>query len=203
MEKNTVIPDLKVVIIGGSAGSLEVLLQILPKIKQALTFAIVIIVHRKGGEDTALEELLSFKAQLPVAEVEDKSPLLPGFIYIAPANYHLLFEKNNLLSLDISEKVNYSRPSIDVAFESAADIYRKSLTGILLSGANSDGTNGLKAIKNLGGISIVQNPQTAEMPFMPNNAAEHADPDFILNVEELLEYIISIDSNDQKFRNSN
>jgi len=194
MEKDTIVPNLKVVIIGGSAGSLDVLLQILPKLNHALSFAIVIVVHRKEGGDTALEELISMKSILPVAEVEDKSPLLPGFIYIAPANYHLLFEKNNLLSLDISEKINYSRPSIDVAFESAADAYGINVTGILLSGANADGTEGLKAIKNLGGTTIVQNPKTAEMPFMPNNAMQYAFPDFVLTIEELLEYIASIDS---------
>ena len=194
MEENTIIPDLKVVVIGGSAGSLEVLLQILPKLSSANSFALAIVVHRKSGEDTALEELISVKSMLPVAEVEDKSPLLPGFIYIAPANYHLLFEKNKLLSLDISEKINYSRPSIDVSFESAAAAYGPNVVGILLSGANADGTEGLKAIKSAGGTTIVQDPSTAEMPFMPNHAATCAFPDLILTVEELLAYFVSIDS---------
>ncbi len=99
-----------------------------------------------------------------------------------------------MLSLDTSEKINYSRPSIDVAFESASDVYGKSLVGILLSGANADGTEGLIAIKNAGGTIIVQKPETADMPFMPNNAIEHTSPDYVFDVEEILEFISRINA---------
>lgn len=170
MEKNKVITNCKVVIIGGSAGSLSVLLQILPQIPKLNDFAIVIVVHRKSTDDQTLEDLLKLKSKIKVKSVEDKVPLIPGFVYIAPSNYHLLFEKNQTLSLDTSEKINYSRPSIDVSFESAAEAYGNAVIAILLSGSNSDGTNGLKTIKNFGGIIAVQNPISAEMPFMPNNA---------------------------------
>ena len=180
-------------IIGGSAGSLDVLLKILPHL-EIPSFAIVIVLHRKHTDDTTLEELIAVKTIIPVKEVEDKLALEPGNIYIAPSDYHLLFEKNDLLSLDTSEKINYSRPSIDVAFESASDVYGKSLVGILLSGANADGTDGLIAIKNAGGTIIVQKPETADMPFMPNNAIEHTSPDYILEVEEILEFISGINS---------
>lgn len=182
----------KVVVIGGSAGSLEVLLKILPRIVIIPDFAIVIVLHRKNSEDSTLEELIALKTMIPVVEVEDKTPLLPGAIYIGPSDYHLLFEKDGVLSLDISEKVNYSRPSIDLAFESAADAYGASLVGILLSGANADGTVGLKAVKASGGITIVQKPETAEMPFMPRNAVAHASPDHVLEVNEILEFIKGI-----------
>jgi two-component system, chemotaxis family, protein-glutamate methylesterase/glutaminase len=192
MEKSKIISGCKVVVIGGSAGSLKVLLQILPNLVAIPTFSLVIIFHRKNAEDSTLEELIAMKTTLPVKKVDDKTLLEPGFIYIAPSDYHLLFEKNGLLSLDISEKVNYSRPSIDVSFESAADVYQSSLVGILLSGANSDGTQGLKAIKKAGGKIIVQKPATAEMPFMPNNAIQHTTPDFILDVEEMLLLLVSI-----------
>ncbi len=192
MEENKRIKDCKVVIIGGSAGSLQALLQILPFVEKPISFAIVIVVHRKNTDEQTLEDLIALKAKLKVKEVEDKVKLEAGFIYIAPSNYHLLFEKNETLSLDTSEKINYSRPSIDVSFESAAEIYTSHLIGILLSGSNSDGTVGLKAIQAAGGISVVQNPLSADMPYMPNNAILHTTPDFVLKTEEILEFIIKI-----------
>ncbi len=182
----------KVLIIGGSAGSLEVLLDILPRLDLRSSFPIVIVLHRRSGEDTMLEDLIAYKSTIPFKEIEDKTELEPGYLYVAPSDYHLLFERKRLISLDTSEKVNYSRPSIDVAFESAADIYGKNLTGVLLSGANADGTEGLKAIKNAGGITIVQTPETAEVAFMPQNAIENISPDLILNTAAILEYINSI-----------
>jgi two-component system chemotaxis response regulator CheB len=194
MEKNKIISGCKVVIIGGSAGSLNALMQILPEISKLNGFSIVIVLHRKSTDDQTLEELLALKASIAVKPVEDKVVLKPGFIYVAPSNYHLLFEKNETLSLDTSEKVNYSRPSIDVSFESAAEVYGETLVGILLSGSNSDGTNGLKAIKASGGTIVVQDPDFADMSFMPNNAIQNTTPDFVLNNTELLELIISINN---------
>lgn len=192
MEKNKIITNCKVVIIGGSAGSLSVLLQILPQIPKLNDFAIVIVVHRKSTDDQTLEDLLKLKSSIKVKPVEDKASLTPGFVYIAPSNYHLLFEKNQTLSLDTSEKINYSRPSIDVSFESAAEVYGESLVAVLLSGSNADGTNGLKVVKDLGGTIVVQNPVSAEMPFMPNNAILNTNPDFILNKEEMLDFLNAI-----------
>jgi len=194
MEENKVIKDCKVLIIGGSAGSLEVLMKIFPRLPLNESFAIVIVLHRKSSEDTLLEELFALKTLIPVKEVEDKTPIEPGFIYIAPSDYHLLFEKNGLLSLDISEKINFSRPSIDVSFESAAEIYGSSLVGILLSGANADGTDGLIAIKKFGGTIIVQKPESSKIPFMPRNAVLNTSPDYILNDEELFELIAKVNS---------
>jgi len=184
MEESTLAP-FKTIIIGGSAGSLDILLKVLPFIDK-LTVALVIVLHRKNSDDMMLEELIGKKSSFPVVEVEDKIALEPGFIYVAPSDYHLLFEKNYLLSLDISEKINYSRPSIDVSFESAAEVFGPMLTGILLSGANSDGTEGLKTIKNFGGITVVQDPDTAEIPFMPNYAIQNANPDYTLGIEEII-----------------
>jgi two-component system chemotaxis response regulator CheB len=194
MEKDQIIPDFRVVIIGGSAGSLNALMQILPHLSAIKSFAIVIVLHRKSSDEQTLEELIALKTIINVKAVEDKVPFLPGFIYIAPSNYHLLFEKNSTLSLDTSEKVNYSRPSIDVSFESAAEVYKSNLTGILLSGSNADGTEGLKAIKNDGGTIIVQDPKSADMPYMPNNAIQNTKPDYVLNIQEILQFILSIDN---------
>ncbi|OIV41096.1 chemotaxis protein CheB [Flavobacterium johnsoniae] len=192
MEENKIISNCRLVIIGGSAGSLNALMQILPGLTVLHNFAVVIVVHRKSTDDQTLEELITLKSGVPVKAVEDKTVLKPGFVYVAPSNYHLLFEKDDTLALDISEKINYSRPSIDVSFESAAEIYGNSLVGILFSGSNADGTEGLKAIKASGGIIIVQDPLSADMPFMPNNAILHTNPDFILSNEKILELLISI-----------
>lgn len=195
MEKDKVIKDCKLLIIGGSAGSLEVLMKIFPKLEIIDSFAIVIVLHRKSSEDTLLEELFALKTKIPVREVEDKTALQPGNIYIAPSDYHLLFEKNGLLSLDISEKINFSRPSIDVSFESAAEVYGESVVGILLSGANADGTDGLNAIKKLGGKIIIQKPESSKIPFMPRNAILNTSPDYILDENEIFELISNINSN--------
>jgi len=194
MEESQIISNCKVVIIGGSAGSLNALMHILPELTPLKGFAIVIVVHRKSTDEQTLEDLISLKASIPLKLVEDKTELLPGFVYVAPSNYHLLFEKDGFLALDTSEKINYSRPSIDVSFESAAEIYGETLVGILLSGSNADGTKGLQAIKSHGGKVVVQNPLAAEMPFMPNNAILHNIPDFILSNHEILRLIVSINT---------
>lgn len=196
MEENKITSDCKVIIFGGSAGSLLALMQILPQLPVIDFIVIVIIVHRKSTDEETLEELIKLKSVIEVKPVEDKVPLLPGFIYIAPSNYHLLFEKNNLLSLDTSEKINYSRPSIDVSFESAAEVYKNQLIGILLSGSNADGTQGLKAIQKEGGTIVVQDPESADMPFMPTNAIRNTTPDFVLNIQEIVKFILSIGNQD-------
>ncbi|WP_330444287.1 chemotaxis protein CheB [Flavobacterium sp. C4GT6] len=194
MEESKIISGCKALLIGGSAGSLEVLIEVLPKLEQLNSFALIIVLHRKSGEDNLLENLISIKTPIPIMEVEDKVPVEPGYIYIAPSDYHLLFEKDETISLDISEKVNYSRPSIDVAFESAADIYGSSLAAILLSGANADGTAGLQAIKESGGITVVQKPDSAEVAYMPEYAIENMSPDLVLDIKQILEFVKNINT---------
>ena len=189
MEENKLNPLVKVVIIGGSAGSLEVLLQVLPKLQNIDTLVIILIVHRRNSDDNFLEELIRMKSGLKVKEVEDKTPIKLGHVYVAPADYHLLIEDNFSFSLDVSEKVNYSRPSIDVGFESAADVFRTKLVAILLSGANNDGTNGLLAVKENGGTVIIQKPETADVPYMPAYAIKNLEADYILSPTEIAEFI--------------
>ena len=123
MEKNKVTANCKVLIIGGSAGSLHALMDILPNLPAVNSFAFVIVLHRKHSDDNNLEELLKIKSNTPLKLIEDKMVFQSGYLYVAPSNYHLLFEKNGTLALDSSEKVNYSRPSIDVSFEAAADSF--------------------------------------------------------------------------------
>ena len=189
MEKVKV-SNLKVVLIGGSAGSLDVVMQLLPALRPNLSnIAIILIMHRKSASENLLANLLSTRTALPLGEAEEKQSIKGGHVYIAPADYHLLIERDRSFSLDASEKINYSRPSIDVTFESAADVFGSDAIGILLSGANADGVDGLMAIKNKGGTIVVQNPASAEVPYMPEMAVARTRPDSILNKRELAEYI--------------
>jgi two-component system, chemotaxis family, protein-glutamate methylesterase/glutaminase len=171
----------KVVVIGGSAGSLEVLLDIIKYLPYNKAAVYIVIMHRKNDTDSILEDLLSQKTHIPVREVEDKDPIVAGTIYIAPPDYHLLIENEQCFSLDFSEKVHYSRPSIDVTFESVAAVFGERVLGILLSGANADGAKGLSVIKSMGGITLVQDPKTAEMGFMPQQAINRNAADKILD----------------------
>jgi two-component system chemotaxis response regulator CheB len=188
MEKEG-IRSTKMLLIGGSAGSLDVLLEILPAVRKDISFSIAVILHRKKESDSSLKDLLSTRTNLPVKEVEDKEKILPATVYLAPPDYHLLVEKEGWFSLDASEKVNYSRPSIDVSFESAADAFGNHVAGLLLSGANADGTKGLKRIKEAGGIAIVQRPSVAGVAYMPQQANNELEPDAVLKNEEIAMYL--------------
>ncbi len=189
MEKGKITNPLKLLLIGGSAGSLNVLLNVLPSLKPDLALCIVIVTHRKNTSDTLLEDLLSSRTTISVKEIEDKEVLQKGTIYITPPDYHILFENNGTLSLDYSEKINYSRPSIDVAFESAGVIYKENLTCILLSGANSDGVQGLIEVKRHHGVTVVQEPHTAATPYMPLQALHFMKPDYLLTPDEMITFI--------------
>jgi two-component system chemotaxis response regulator CheB len=184
-------PDFSIVVIGGSAGSLSRVLRLLPHLTHKHNITVVLIFHRKEAEDSTLEDILRYKSELTVKEIEDKDPILKHHIYIAPADYHLLLEKDLTFSLDFSEKVNFSRPSIDVTFESAADAFGKSVVGLLLSGANADGVNGLRIIQDRGGKIAAQDPKSAEVPFMPQQAIDQLNIDLLLtefNTESFLEW---------------
>lgn len=192
MEKSKIARPAKMLVIGGSAGSIEVILQVLPKLKKDLDFPIVIVLHRKSSSDSSLSDLFSTRTSIPVKEVDDKEAIENGIIYLAPADYHLLIEKNKSFSLDFSEKVSYSRPSIDVTFESASDIYGKNLSCLLLSGANSDGVEGLRITKKNGGQIAVQDPATAEAPFMPQHAINKGNVELVLKPLEIVGFINGI-----------
>jgi two-component system, chemotaxis family, protein-glutamate methylesterase/glutaminase len=171
MEEEILMNKYELLIIGGSAGSLEVILEVLPLLRHDLDYAILLVLHRRSG-DSLLTGLLSDKTSLEVKEAEEKEAITPGVIYIAPANYHLLVEKDKTLSLDYSEKIHYSRPAIDASYETAAEAYGPLLIGVLLSGANADGAEGLLKIKQAGGLTIVQDPNEASVSYMPQQAIE-------------------------------
>ncbi|HEY8914846.1 MAG TPA: chemotaxis protein CheB [Chitinophaga sp.] len=175
----------KMVVIGGSAGSLDSILKIVAAVQESVDVAFVVVVHRGKSGDSILTDLLSSQTTLVVKEVEDKELILPGTIYIAPPDYHLLLENEYTFSLDASEKVHYSRPSIDVTFESAALVYGPALVGVLLSGANADGAVGLKNIADAGGFTIAQQPATAEVGYMPQQAINMTKVSVILEGEDI------------------
>ncbi len=188
MEEN----GIKALLIGGSAGSLDVILNVLPALRSDLPFAVIIILHRMSGSDSALTELLQDKSPLPVQEAEEKESILPGKIYIAPANYHLLIEQDHSFSLDYSERVHYCRPSIDLSFESAADAYGSQLACLLLSGANADGAEGMTLIANKKGRIAVQDPDTADVSYMPQQGLLRNKLSTVLKTGEIAAYINSL-----------
>ncbi len=193
MEKNVGNAAEKLLLIGGSAGSLEVILAVLPQLVPNPLLAMVIILHRKGGDDHAvLTALINDRTRILVKEAEEKDLIRGGCIYLAPGDYHLLIEKNKTLSLDFSEKIHFSRPAIDVSFQTGAEAYGAAVAGILLSGANKDGTEGLRAINQAGGISVVQAPASSVVDFMPAYAVKHASPQKILTAEEMVLFINSL-----------
>jgi len=189
MAEEIIGPAPSLIAIGGSAGSLDVLLQLLPNWSLPYPAALIIILHRRNDYDSSLTELLASKSTWPVKEAEDKERINPGTVYIAPSDYHLFIEADHTFSLDYSEKINYSRPSIDATFETAAAAYKQRLACILLSGANADGTEGLKAVSEQGGKIIIQDIKSAGVPFMPAHALEHTHPDAVLAPGYMLPFL--------------
>jgi len=173
------------IIFGGSAGSIEVIMNIFPFIPEDYPFAIVVVLHRKNTVEHHLEDVLSRKAKIPVMEIQDKMQLKPAHIYIAPGDYHLLVDETGLCTLDYSEKVNYSRPSIDVTFDCFANAFGNRCIGILLSGANADGAESLKKMKDNGGLTIVQSPESAKVATMPMSAINLFSPDVIADIPQI------------------
>lgn len=159
--------EIQALVIGGSAGSVSALLQLLPALPGGFPLPVLIVIHLPVDEDGALAGLLDLQCRLPVKEAEDKEALRPGVVFLAPAGYHLLVEPDFSLSLSDDEPVFFSRPSIDVLFESAADAYGSALAGVILTGGSQDGAQGLQAVHRAGGLTFVQSPGSAEAAAMP------------------------------------
>jgi two-component system chemotaxis response regulator CheB len=175
------------VVIGASAGALEALSAILPGLPADYPMPVIIVVHLPPDKESVLAELLQAKCRIRVCEAEDKEPLEPGVAYVAPPDYHLMVENREYLSISKEEPVLFSRPSIDVLFETAADVYEAGLIGVVLTGGNDDGASGLKAITEAGGRALVQDPATAYAHAMPQ-AAIAACPDAqVCSLEEIAE----------------
>ncbi len=158
------------IVVGGSSGAIDALVRMLPALPTTLRAAMLVVMHLPRDRRSLLAEIFRRRCALPTHEAQDKDAIAPGTVYFAPPDYHLLVDAGPQLALSVDAPVHYSRPSIDVLFESAADAYGERLVGILLSGANEDGARGLEAIGAAGGLVVVQDPATAPMPAMPQAA---------------------------------
>ncbi|WP_232009426.1 chemotaxis protein CheB [Mucilaginibacter mallensis] len=154
-----------------------------------LNKAVIIVIHRKKNFFSEIEKLFADNSRMSLKEISDKELIKENTIFIAPANYHTLIEKEKCFGLDVSEAIWYSRPSIDVTFESAADVYKNNCTAILFSGANQDGAEGLLKLRDCGSLTIVQDPVDAEMTQMPYAAIEIKAADYILRTTDIFELL--------------
>jgi len=171
--------------IGASWGGMHAISALLEGIREHREIVIAIAQHRHPDSGRELREAFQFHTSLQVRDAEDKDVLESGNVYLAPPDYHLLVEREGTLALSTDERVNFARPSIDVLFESAADAYGERCIGIVLTGANEDGAAGLRRIKELGGVAIVQDPGDAERPEMPAAAIAATNADVVLPLAEI------------------
>lgn len=195
--------SIRLVVMGASWGGLQVISSILRQLPADFSLPILIAQHRfrhRRGE-AFLAQTLATDCQLMVIEPDDKERMRAGCVYIAPRDYHLLVECDGVLSLSSDEPVNFSRPAIDPLFESAADVYRKELLGIILTGANSDGARGLRSIKTHGGLALVQEPTSAEAKAMPEAAIQMTAVDAVLEINQIAELLKRLDQH-RKSRHS-
>ena len=184
--------SIKAVVIGASAGGVQALLQILPSLPASYPLPVLIVVHVPPDRDNALVSLFQARCQIQVREAEDKEPILPGVVYFAPSDYHLLVEKDGTLSLSSDELVNHSRPSIDVLLESAADAFGNELVGVILTGANDDGARGLQAVVEAGGVAIVEDPAEAYASAMPAASLRASPSAKAMKVAAIASYVSSL-----------
>lgn len=173
------------VVVGASAGGLQAIRGLLGELPQGFTPPVIIVQHIHASQDDFVVDWLDQHCALPVREAGDKVPVAAGTVWMAPAGYHLLIERERTFALNIDPRVSWARPSIDVLFEGAARVWRDALVAVLLTGANADGTAGLRTVRALGGRAIVQDPTTAEHPLMPRSAIEAGVADEILTIPEI------------------
>jgi two-component system chemotaxis response regulator CheB len=176
---------IEAIVIGASAGGVEALSVILPVLPATFRPALLIVLHLPRERPSLLVEIYEKRCALPVREADDKEPIEPGTVYFAPPDYHMLVEKNRQIALSTDEPVHFSRPSVDVLFESAADVYADRLLGMILTGANEDGAAGLHAIHRAGGVTVVQQPDSAKAPLMVVSALQRNPADFVLSLPEI------------------
>jgi two-component system, chemotaxis family, protein-glutamate methylesterase/glutaminase len=180
------------IVIGASAGGLSALSRLLEKLSPDFPLPIIVAQHRTKDKKNLLEEILQSRCKIKIKQADEKERIEKGTVYIAPPDYHLLIEGDQTFSLSSEGLVLYSRPSIDVLFESAAAAYRDALVGIILTGASSDGAYGLQTIKKNGGLTVAQSPGEAEFPHMPRAAIDNGGVILVLTLEEIQEGILDL-----------
>ncbi len=177
------------IVIGVSAGGLKALSTILPALPRDFRLPVMIVIHLPPGKKSIVSDLFADKCDVAVREAEDKEPIQSGVVYFAPPDYHLLIEPDHSLSLSSDEPVLFSRPSIDVLFESAADAYGPALIGVILTGANNDGAHGLKAVLDAGGVCIVEQPDDAYASMMPKSAIDAVPSARVMSLDDIAAYL--------------
>lgn len=182
----------KAIVIGVSAGGVDALSRLFAELPANFSLPILTVQHIHSDERGVLAEFLNSLSTLTVKEAMDKEPVQSGHIYLAPPNYHLLVERGETLALSVDDRVNYSRPSIDVLFESAATVWRERLIGVVLTGTNRDGASGLQRIHELGGVTMVEDPKTAVYPIMPQAALDATNVDLVLPLSEIESALIQL-----------
>ena len=181
------------IVIGTSAGGVEALSLLLPALPPELRASVFVVLHLPRDRPSLLVEIFEHRCTHPIREGEDKEPVEPGTIYFAPPDYHLLVDRGRdqvvRVALSSDDMVHFSRPSIDVLFEAAADLYGSKLLGIVLTGGNEDGAAGLAAVRRRGGVCIVQDPDEAQASYMPEAALKRGEPDFVLPLKQIAELL--------------
>ena len=180
------------IVIGASAGAVEALSRVLPALPAGYPLPLLVVVHIPADRIDLMAPLFASRCQVAVKEAEDKEPIRPGVIYFAASNYHLLVEADRSLSLSSDEPVNFSRPSIDVLFESAADAYGEGLVGVILTGANEDGAEGLAAVVAAGGAGVVEDPATAFVATMPAAALAHCPGARPMSLDAIADLLVDL-----------
>lgn len=188
------------IVIGGSAGAIDALVILLPELCAGVPLPVFIVVHLPRNRPSLLVDIFQPRCALRIREAEDKEPVEPGTVYFAPPDYHLLVDQGPRLALSADETVHFSRPSIDVLFESAADAYRDRLMGIILTGANEDGADGLAAIHRCGGVTVVQAPASAESAQMVSAALKLTNADFVLHLDQIAALLRALGRDEQRDR---
>lgn len=179
------------VVIGASAGGVNALLQMLPALPRGYRLPIVVVLH-VSGRPNQLVDVFQQRVVVPVREAGDKEDLVPGTLYFAPAGYHLLLEKDRSFSLSCDAPLHFARPAIDITMESAADAFGASLVGVLLTGANEDGAAGMATIGRAGGLTVVQDPEEANVGVMPAEAIRARQPDLVLPLEQITQLLLML-----------
>lgn len=183
----------KMLVIGLSAGGMPLVKQLLTALPSDYSLPIALVAHLPQDFQSNFDKVLDCSTNLPVSIVHDKDPIKSGHIYVAPAGYHLLIEQNHRFALSADKAVKAVRPSIDVLFSSAAEVFESDLIAVILSGANSDGADGMAIVKQLGGLCIVLNPADTEFNTMPNAVINAVDVDYIVSIEEMISLLVCVD----------
>jgi two-component system chemotaxis response regulator CheB len=180
------------IVIGVSSGGMNAMKVMFSLLPGNFKTPVIIVQHVGKQSDNKWIELINNISNICIKEADEKEIITPGLAYVAPPNYHLLIEKTKTFSLTVDERVNFARPSIDVLFESAAEALKNKLIGVILTGSSTDGTKGLKRVKECGGVTIVQDPSTAESDYMPASAIAAIQVDYILPLEGIVDLLIRI-----------